>query len=144
MDLSYLIPSVVRRQVLSYFCQNQKAQIHIHELARELKQSPQLVSRELTNMENWGFLLSTKKGNLRIYFINQKFTLKEPVYQLFSTLQQDNEREYNIHQVYDWGTLKKKYHRVSINPELKKQLTAKRVKPRAYTEEKFLKQKGLL
>ena len=62
MDLSFLIPSKVRRKVLAYFVDNPDAQVGIRELARGLKVSPQQAFRELCNLESSGFFFFLKQA----------------------------------------------------------------------------------
>ncbi len=50
MDLSFLIPSKVRREVLRFFVENPSVEMGVREIARELKFSPQITHRELVNL----------------------------------------------------------------------------------------------
>ncbi|MBL7684951.1 MAG: hypothetical protein JNK65_02820 [Deltaproteobacteria bacterium] len=53
--------------MLQYYVENPEAQVGIRELARELQASPQVAYRELINLENWGFLFSSKRGSQRAF-----------------------------------------------------------------------------
>lgn len=144
MELGLLIPSKIRRQVLAYFVEDPEAQVYVRELAGELGESPQQVYRELINLENWGLLFSSKRGNQRVFRLNKKFPFYPPIRDLFTQLKIENSRELKVVKVLDWEKLAKQYQKVPIPEELVKGLTAKRKRPRAYVEEKLLRKKGLI
>lgn len=144
MDLKFLIPSKTRRLVIEYFITNPEDQIHVNELARELKTAPQLVYRELINMENWGLLLSSKRGNQRVYRVNKRFVFFQPLVQLYQIRTQFLTEPPSIANVYEWKKLSKQYGKIAIPALLDRNLRAKRTKPRSYDEEVALKKKGLL
>ena len=116
----------------------------MRELARELKEAPQLVYGELVNLENCGFLASFRRGNQRIFMVNQKFALKNQIFALFLQIEKIQNMEMSVSHVYDWKDLKKKYEKIEVGDDLKTDLSKKRKKPRAYAKEKLLKQKNLL
>ncbi|HCU23896.1 MAG TPA: hypothetical protein DF383_02675, partial [Deltaproteobacteria bacterium] len=101
MDLSFLIPGKIRRQVLQYFVENPDVQVHIRGLARELGASPQQIYQELLNMEGWGLLFSSSQGNQRVFRVNKKFPLLPPIEDLFRSLKEENSRSYDIVQTFD-------------------------------------------
>jgi len=144
MDLSFLIPSKIRRQVLEYFVRDPEAQVYIRELGRELKTSPQLVYRELLNLEGWGLLFSSKRGNQRVFRLNKKFPLFNSIRELFETYEREQNRELKVLKVLDWKKMSKEYKKIPIPEKLQKGLKKKRKRPRAYAEEKSLIKKGLL
>ena len=144
MDLSFLIPSKVRRKVLEFFVNEPNAQLHVRELARELNLSPQLTYRELINLENWGFLFSSKRGNQRVYRLNEKFIFNQPIKMIFQNMADENSQKYVVKNTFDWKKLSKKYDKIPISKNLASGLTAKETKPRSYEEEKILKRKKLL
>ncbi len=138
MDLSFLIPSKMRRQVLAYFVANPETQVGIRELARELKAPPQAVYRELLNMEGWGFLFSSKRGNQRAFRLNRRFFLLPPIQELFRRLDEEKNRKFTIVKTYNLEKEVKRLRKISVPPELIPGLTSKRRRPRAYAEEKSL------
>ncbi len=138
MDLSFLIPSKMRRQVLAYFVANPEAQMGIRELARELKAPPQAVYRELLNMEGWGFLFSSKRGNQRAFRLNKRFFLLPPIQELFRRLDEEKNRKFTIVKTYNLEKEVKRLRKIPVPPELIPGLTSKRRRPRAYAEEKSL------
>ena len=144
MDLSFLIPSKVRRAVLAYFVDNPEAKICIRELARELKLPPQQVYRELLNLEGWGLLFSSKQANQRVFRLNGKFPLYPSVCELFRQYRIEHNRTYKIHKVYNLDDIAGRYENIPVPAELIPGLTAKRKKPRAFAEEKILRKKGML
>lgn len=137
MDLSFLIPSRIRRRVLEFFVDEPDAQISIRELARQLKESPQQVYRELLNMENLGFLFSSKQGNQRVFRLNKRFFLLPAIQSLFERYKAEQNRTYEIDRVYNLDERIQELKKIPVPQELT--LQTKRKKPRAYGEEKILK-----
>lgn len=144
MDLSFLIPSKIRRLVLAYFVDNPNAQVGIRELARELKISPQQTFRELCNLESWGMLFSSRRGTERAFRLNQRFPLCPPVKDIFQRWREANDNRPEVDQILDWKKMTVQYGKIPIPPKMIPGLTAKRMKPRAYAEEKIMKKKGML
>lgn len=138
MELGLLIPSKTRRQVLAYFVEDPEAQVYVRELAGELRESPQQVYRELINLENWGLLFSSKRGNQRVFRLNKKFPFYPPIRDLFTQLKIENSRELKVVKVYQMDDMIKRLKKIPVPKELIPGLTAKRRKPRAYDEEKLL------
>lgn len=139
MDLSFLIPSKVRRQVLFYFVDNPDAQVGIRELSRELKISPQQIFRELCNLESWGMLFSSRRGTERAFRLNQKFRLYPPLRDLLTKYREEQNRKYEVNKVYKMNDLVRDIQKTPIPPEMLPRLMEKRKKPRSYEEEKILK-----
>lgn len=144
MDLKFLIPSKVRRAVLKYFVDYPKSQVGVRELAREIKISPQQTYRELINMENWGFLFSSRRGNQRAYRLNARFPLYLPIQKLLSEMDLANAQTFKINRVFKWEQLSKEYDRIPIPKEMIPGLKSKRLQPRSFVEEKMMRKKGLL
>lgn len=138
MDIRFLIPSKTRQQVLAYFVHNPEVRYCGREMARALKASPQLVYRELINLESWGFLSSNKQGNQRVFSLNQRFPLYPPIRDLFLIYTQEQTRSYNISKVYRLDSVLKRVKKIVIPPELEVALMSPRKRPRAFTETKFL------
>lgn len=141
MDLAFLIPSKVRRTVLEYFISNPEAQVCIRELARRIQLSPQLVYRELLNLESWGFLFSSRQANLRVFRLNNKFPLCAPIRDLLRQWNLENNRIYQIDKIYQLDDEVKRLRKISVPPELRADLRLQRKKPRAYDEERLLNKK---
>jgi DNA-binding transcriptional ArsR family regulator len=144
MDLSFLIPSKVRRLVIAYYVDYPDTVAGVRELAREIKVSPQLAYRELTNLESLGLLLSSRRGNQRAYRLNKRFPLYSPLQDLFTKWKEANEDRPTVNRTLSWETLSSQYQKIAVPPELVPGLTSKRTKPRAYLEEKIMKRKGML
>lgn len=142
MDLSFLIPSKMRRQVLEYFCLNLEAQVYVNELARILKAAPQLVYRELINMENWGFLFSSKRGNQRVFRVNRRFVLLAPLQEAVRIKMAAEQAKAEIVVRYDLNDMVKQQQRIPVPPELIPGLTSPRRRPRAWDEEVLLGKRG--
>src|SRR5579885_632261 len=132
MDLSFLIPSKVRRQVLAYFVDNPDAQMGVREFAREIGLQPQAVFRELCNLESLGLLFSSKRGNQRAYRLNSRFCLYPPIRDLFLRYKEEQNRKYTVDRVYDMEKYAKKIRKIPVPPELIPGLTSPRKKPRSY------------
>lgn len=145
MDLSFLIPSKVRRSVIDYFVQNPDMQAGIREIARSLSMAPQQIARELSNLESLGLLFSSRRGNQRSYRLNSRFCLYPAIRDLFLIYRQEESRTYKVDRVYDMEKYVKKIRSIPTPPELISGLTSnKRKKPRSYDEEKTLKSFGQL
>ncbi len=144
MDLSFLIPSKVRRLILDYFVRNPAAQVGIRELGRELKISPQETFRELCNLESWGMLFSSRRGTERAFRLNEGFPLYTPVKDIFLKWREANEDRPSVDRTLDWKKLSSQYDKIPVPAKLVPGLTAKRRKPRAYAEEKMMRRKGML
>lgn len=139
MDLSFLIPSKVRRLVLDYFVRNPDAQVGIRELARELKISPQESFRELCNLESWGMLFSSRRGTERAFRLNQRFRLYPPIRDLLTLYREEQNRKYEVNKTYKMEDLVREIGKTPIPPQMLPKLMEKRKKPRSYEEEKILK-----
>lgn len=140
MDLSFLIPSRIRRLVLDYFVQNPEAQVGIRELARELKISPQESFRELCNLESWGMLFSSRRGTERAFRLNQRFRLYPPIRDLLTLYREEQNRKYEVNQTYKMEDLVREIKKTSTPPELIRSiLLSERTKPRSWEEDKILK-----
>ncbi|HEX5035644.1 MAG TPA: winged helix-turn-helix domain-containing protein [bacterium] len=144
MDLSFLIPSKVRRTILQFWVENPDAQMGVRELAREVKIAPQQALRELCNLESLGLLFSSKRGNQRAYRLNERFPLLPPIRDLFARYREEQNRTYEVDRVYDMDEYVKKVRAIPVPAELIPGLTSKRKKPRSYDEEKILKKFGQL
>lgn len=144
MDLSFLIPSKVRRLVLDYFVLNPEAQVGIRELARELKISPQESFRELCNLESWGMLFSSRRGTERAFRLNQRFRLYPPIRDLMTFYREEQNRKYEVNKTYKMSEIVEQARKVPVPKELILGLTSKRKRPRSYEEERTLKKFGLL
>lgn len=138
MDLSFLIPSKTRRTVLAYFVENPKATGGVRELAREMGLAPQLAYRELVNLESWGFLFSSKRGNQRAFRLNEKFYLLLPLRDLLIFHAREQNREYKVVNTYKLKDVVKRLSKIPVPSDLVAGLLAQRTKPRAYEEEKLL------
>ena len=144
MDLSFLIPSAARRTILQYWMENPDTQMGVRELARALKLSPQQTFRELTNLESFGIVFSSRRGNQRAYRINARFCLYPPIRDLFMRYKEEQNRKYTVDRVYDMEKYVKTIRKIPVPPDLIPGLTSPRKKPRSYDEEKTLKKFGQL
>lgn len=138
MDLGFLIPSNSRRVILGYFTSNQDAQAYVNELARELALAPQLVYRELINLENWGILISTKRGNQRVFSVNKRFIFLKPIIELFSRYNQAQHPKYETIASYDLKEMIREQKKIPVPKELVAGLQSPRRRPRAYDEDTIL------
>lgn len=138
MDLSFLIPSATRRQVLEYFIFSPDTQVHVNELARTLGRAPQLIYRELINLENWGFLFSAKRGNQRVFRVNKRFVFFKPMAEMFSSYREEQNRSYQIVATYNLKDMIKRQKNTPVPKELIPGLTSQRTRPRSYDEEILL------
>ena len=72
--LDTLITSRVRRKIIILYAQYPDYKTHIRGLSSLIKEDVGNVYRELRRLEKLGFLLSSKKGNTKIYSTNKQFT----------------------------------------------------------------------
>lgn len=138
MDLRFLIPSRTRRDTLAYFIKNPDTRACGREVARLLKTPAQLVYRELLNLESWGFLLSVKQGNQRVFYLNERFPLYAPIRDLFTAYTRETQRPYEIAASYRLRETAKRLKGIPIPAELTLRLKSPRTKPRSFAESKLL------
>lgn len=143
MSFSFLVTSKTRRLVIEFFCLSPTQKIHGGELARTIKLAPQLVHQELLHLEEWGFLVSSKQGNQRVFRLNKKFPYIKPLQDLLK-VDKSLALPQTIHKTYNWQTLHKNYSKISVPKQLHQSLQTPSAKPRAYDEEILMKRKGLL
>lgn len=142
MDLSFLIPSKMRRRLLDYFTIDPDAQVYVNELARELKAAPQPVYRELINLENWGFLFSSKRGNQRVFRVNKRFIFFKPIAEMLENYRKERGRTYTVAAVYDLKSMIREQKNKPVPESLKAGLLKPRRRPRSYDEEILLNGKS--
>lgn len=128
--------------VLEYFILNPDDELGIRELARKLELAPQLVYRELINMENWGLLFSSKRGNQRAYRVNKRFALLSGLTDMSLSIRKTNERTYKIDKIYNLKNTARRLKSIPVPPQLIPDLKSPRKKPRAYDETFLLNKKG--
>lgn len=73
--LKAFFTSKTKIKVLTLFLIHPEEQFYVRQIERKLKEPVTAVRRELTKLEEAGFLDSFRKGNLRYYQVNQKFPL---------------------------------------------------------------------
>lgn len=73
--LDLFITSKTRRKIITVFAKHPDFKIHVRGLAKITKEDPGNVQRELSKLEQVGFLKSTKDGNARMYSANHNFIL---------------------------------------------------------------------
>lgn len=73
--LDLFITSKTRRKIITVFTKYPDFKIHVRGLASRIKEDPGNVQRELQKLEKVGFIKSTREGNTKVYFANEKFLL---------------------------------------------------------------------
>lgn len=63
--------SRIRTRTLAWFYMHQDESFFVRQLAAILKEDPTNLSRELSNLEKMGILLSTRYGNLKYFQVNK-------------------------------------------------------------------------
>lgn len=63
--------SRIRTRTLAWFYMHQDESFFVRQLAAILKEDPTNLSRELSNLEKMGILLSTRYGNLKYFKVNK-------------------------------------------------------------------------
>jgi len=69
------LKSKIAQKVLNFFFLNPHESLYVNELSRRLALDKRNLVKKLREFELTGLLISEKKGNLRLYRINQKFPL---------------------------------------------------------------------
>jgi len=67
--------SKVTKKLLNYFFINPQESLYLNELARELQLDKRNLAKKINELEKMGVLKSQRRGNLRLYSINQNYTL---------------------------------------------------------------------
>lgn len=71
----FQIRSKIEKNLLPYFFLNPTAKHHLHEIARILQLDSANLNKKLKQLEKTGLFKSEKRGNQKIYSLNQKFPL---------------------------------------------------------------------
>jgi len=69
--LEMLIPSALRRRILSIFFTNVDSEFHIREVCRRTESPGNAVKDELESLERAGILKSKRRGNMNCFSINK-------------------------------------------------------------------------
>ena len=67
--------SKVTRKLLNYFFFNPHGDFYVNEVARHLQLDKRNLVKKMKELEKEGILHSQKKGNLKLYSINQEYPL---------------------------------------------------------------------
>lgn len=102
--LDIFVTSRVRRKILVVFAKYPDFRTHVRGLAKLIKEDPGNIQRELKKLEKGGFLLSSKKGNTKIYQTNKKF----PILKELQSIIIKSQREQRLNRANMHGVTKKK------------------------------------
>lgn len=81
--LTRLFTSKVRVEILSAFFSYTDKDLYVREIERITGADYRNVSRELRNLEQIGFLVSRKEGNIKYYSLNKRFLLYPEMKSIF-------------------------------------------------------------
>jgi predicted transcriptional regulator with HTH domain len=81
--LHRMFTSRIRTKLLQFFLTMPKSSFYIRELERKTGEDAKNVSRELTNLEEIGFLRSEKRGNQKFYTVREDFLFYPELKALF-------------------------------------------------------------
>lgn len=81
--LTRLFTSKVRVEILSAFFSYADKDLYVREIERLTGADYRNVSRELRNLEQIGFLVSRKEGNIKYYSLNKRFLLYPELKSIF-------------------------------------------------------------
>jgi predicted transcriptional regulator with HTH domain len=81
--LRRMFTSRIRTKLLHFFLTMPKSSYYIRELERKTGEDAKNVSRELTNLEEIGFLRSEKRGNQKFYTAREDFLIYPELKALF-------------------------------------------------------------
>ncbi len=73
--LEQIFSSVARSKIIKFFCVNAQEKFFVRELARNLNVQLNSIRRELSNLEEFGFLKSQEEGGKKYYYTNKEFSL---------------------------------------------------------------------
>lgn len=73
--LDVFVTSRVRRKILVVFAKYPDFKTHVRGLAKLIKEDPGNIQRELVRLEKGKFLVSSKKGNVKVYQTNKQFPI---------------------------------------------------------------------
>ncbi len=82
-NLNYLFISKVRIKVLKYFLFNPDFPIHLRGLVREVKEEINAVRRELSRLEEVGFVRSEVRGNRKNFLLNSNYVYAQELLGIF-------------------------------------------------------------
>jgi predicted nucleotidyltransferase len=69
------LKSKITQKVLNYFFLNPEESLYVNELARKLFLDKRNLVKKIRELEQEGLLISQQRGNLKLYSINDKFSL---------------------------------------------------------------------
>ncbi len=75
--LEKLFTSKTRVKILTLFMMNPQKEMFVREISRATNENINSVRRELSNLEEIGLLISTKKGNMKYYILRKDFPIYE-------------------------------------------------------------------
>jgi DNA-binding transcriptional ArsR family regulator len=82
-NLNNFFISKVRIKILKYFLFNPETPIHLRALVRELQEEINAVRRELTKLEEVGFVILENRGNRKFYILNKEYFFLDELMGLF-------------------------------------------------------------
>jgi DNA-binding MarR family transcriptional regulator len=71
--LEFFISSKTRRKIIEMFSEYPDHRIHVRGLAKQIKEDPGNVQRELLRLEQISYLRSERQANTKVYYVNQDF-----------------------------------------------------------------------
>lgn len=86
--LDIFITSRVRRKIVVVFAKYPDFKTHVRALAKLIKEDPGNILRELQRLERGGFLVSSTKGNTKVYQMNKQFPLLKEIQSMVIKSQQ--------------------------------------------------------
>ena len=73
--LDIFITSRVRRKIIVVFAKYPDFKTHVRALSKLIKEDSGNIQRELQRLEKGGFLITSMRGNIKIYQMNKQFPL---------------------------------------------------------------------
>ncbi len=73
--LERFFTSKTRVKILTLFILDPDRELHVREIVRLVKENINAVRRELNNLEETGFLKSSRKGNMKQFTLNKSMPL---------------------------------------------------------------------
>lgn len=73
--LDIFITSRVRRKIIVVFAKYPDFKTHVRALSKLIKEDSGNIQRELQRLDKGGFLITSRRGNIKIYQMNKQFPL---------------------------------------------------------------------
>lgn len=92
------LKSKLARIILEYFFMNPQESLYLNELVRQFGEDKRNLAKKLNELENEGLLVAARRGNLKLYSINERFPLYDEYRKI---LQKTSGLEFKLKQIVE-------------------------------------------